>query len=58
MLLFAIRALHRVVFGSAITDAFGISSSRNMINMVIPVDKIDYVQAQDDYVCFRSEGKD
>ena len=23
---------------------------------VIPVDKIDYVQAQDDYVCFRSEG--
>ena len=35
VLLFAIRALHRVVFGSAITDAFGISSSRNMINMVI-----------------------
>jgi two-component system LytT family response regulator len=25
---------------------------------VIPVDKIDYVQAQDDYVCFRAEGKD
>lgn len=25
---------------------------------VIPVDKIDYVQAQDDYICFRSEGKD
>ena len=25
---------------------------------VIPVDKIDYVQAQDDYVCFHSEGKD
>jgi len=25
---------------------------------VIPVDKIDYLQAQDDYVCFRSEGKD
>jgi two-component system LytT family response regulator len=25
---------------------------------VIPVDRIDYVQAQDDYVCFRSEGKD
>jgi two-component system LytT family response regulator len=25
---------------------------------VIPVDKIDYVQAQDYYVCFRSEGKD
>jgi two-component system LytT family response regulator len=25
---------------------------------VIPVEKIDFVQAQDDYVCFRSEGKD
>ena len=25
---------------------------------VIPIDRIDYVQAQDDYVCFRSEGKD
>ena len=25
---------------------------------MIPVEKIDYVQAQDDYVCFRSEGKD
>jgi two-component system LytT family response regulator len=25
---------------------------------VIPVDKIEYVQAQDDYVSFRSEGKD
>jgi two-component system, LytTR family, response regulator len=25
---------------------------------VIPVHKIDYVQAQDDYVAFRSEGKD
>jgi two-component system LytT family response regulator len=25
---------------------------------VIPIEKIDYVQAQDDYVCFRSEGKD
>jgi len=24
---------------------------------VIPVSKIDYVEAQDDYVCFRSEGK-
>jgi hypothetical protein len=35
VLLFAIRALHRVVFGSAITAAFGISSSRNMINMVV-----------------------
>ena len=25
---------------------------------VLPVDKIDYVEAQDDYVCFKSEGKD
>jgi len=25
---------------------------------VIPVDKIDYVEAQDDYVCFRSAGKE
>ena len=25
---------------------------------VMPVEKIDYVQAQDDYVCFRCEGKD
>ena len=25
---------------------------------VIPVGRIDYVQAQDDYVCFRSEGRD
>jgi two-component system, LytTR family, response regulator len=25
---------------------------------VIPIEKIEYVQAQDDYVCFRSEGKD
>ena len=25
---------------------------------VIPVDRIDYVQAQDDYICFRSHGKD
>jgi two-component system LytT family response regulator len=25
---------------------------------VIPVDKVDYVQAQDDYVCFRAEGKE
>jgi two-component system, LytTR family, response regulator len=25
---------------------------------VIPIEKIDYVQAQDDYVCFRSEGRD
>jgi two-component system, LytTR family, response regulator len=25
---------------------------------VIPVDRIDYVEAQDDYVCFKAEGKD
>jgi len=25
---------------------------------VIPVEKIDYIQAQDDYVCFSSDGKD
>ena len=25
---------------------------------VIPVEKIDYVEAQDDYVCFKAEGKD
>jgi two-component system LytT family response regulator len=25
---------------------------------VLPVDKIDFVEAQDDYVCFKSEGKD
>ena len=24
---------------------------------VLPVEKIDYVEAQDDYVCFKSEGK-
>src|SRR5262249_10882917 len=24
---------------------------------VLPVSKIDYIEAQDDYVCFRSEGK-
>jgi two-component system LytT family response regulator len=25
---------------------------------VLPVEKIDYVQAQDDYICFRCEGKE
>lgn len=25
---------------------------------VLPMEKVDYVQAQDDYVCFRCEGKD
>jgi hypothetical protein len=35
VLLFAIRALHRVVFGDAVTSAFGIAPSRNMINFAI-----------------------
>jgi len=35
VLVFVIRALHRLVFGSAITAAFGISASRNMANMAI-----------------------
>lgn len=35
VLLFAIRALHRVVFGGVLQSAFGIASSRNMVNMVI-----------------------
>jgi two-component system LytT family response regulator len=25
---------------------------------VLPVDRIDYIEAQDDYVCFRAEGKE
>ncbi len=33
--LFLIRSLHRIVFGSVITSAFGIPSSRNTANMVI-----------------------
>ena len=24
---------------------------------MLPVDKIDYVEAQDDYVCFKADGK-
>ena len=41
----------------------GSTSSRVLVRdgsrvHVIPVEKIEYVQAQDDYVCFRSEGKD
>jgi two-component system LytT family response regulator len=41
----------------------GSASSRVLVRdgsrvHVIPVDKIEYVQAQDDYVSFRSEGKD
>ena len=35
VLLFAIRALHRVIFGGVLATAFGISSSRNMLNLVI-----------------------
>ena len=33
--LFAIRALHRLVFANVLTTAFGISSSRNMMNMAL-----------------------
>ena len=33
--LFVIRALHRLVFGDAITSAFGIPSSRNMMAMAV-----------------------
>ena len=33
--LFLIRSLHRVVFGSVITSAFGVSPSRNMFNMIL-----------------------
>ena len=35
VLLFAIRALHRVVYGDVLQSAFGIASSRNMANMVV-----------------------
>ena len=35
VLLFAIRALHRVVFGGVLQSAFGIPPSRNMLNMSI-----------------------
>jgi len=35
VLLFAIRALHRLVFGDVITSAFAIPSSRNMIAMIV-----------------------
>lgn len=35
VLLFAIRSLHRLVHGDLITAAFGISSSRNMVNLVV-----------------------
>lgn len=33
--LFLIRSLHRVVFGSVLTSAFGISASRNTVNMIL-----------------------
>lgn len=33
--LFAIRALHRLVFDDVLASSFGISSSRNMLNMAI-----------------------
>lgn len=41
----------------------GSTSSRVLVRdgsrvHVIPIEKIEYVQAQDDYVCFRSEGND
>lgn len=35
VLLFAIRALHRLFFGGMLASAFGIPSSRNTMNMVI-----------------------
>lgn len=33
--LFTIRALHRVIFGDVLATEFGISPSRNMVNMAI-----------------------
>lgn len=33
--LFAIRALHRLVYGDVLATAFSISRSRNLVNMVI-----------------------
>jgi hypothetical protein len=35
VLLFAIRAVHRIVFGDVLASAYGIAPSRNTINMVI-----------------------
>ena len=35
VVLFAIRALHRVVYAGVLSQAFGISSSRNTTNMII-----------------------
>ena len=33
--LFLIRSMHRLVFGSVLTSAFGISASRNTFNMIL-----------------------
>ena len=35
VVLFVIRALHRLVYGGVLTQAFGISSSRNTTNMLV-----------------------
>lgn len=35
VVLFALRALHRLVFASVLSSAFSITPSRNMINMVV-----------------------
>lgn len=35
VILFAIRSLHRLVYGDVLTQAFGIAPSRNMANMII-----------------------
>lgn len=35
VLLFAIRALHRVVYGDVLAQAFGITPSRNAVNAII-----------------------
>lgn len=35
VLLFTIRAIHRVVFGATLTSAFGIPGSRNTVNMIV-----------------------
>ena len=35
VVLFVIRALHRLVYGGVLTQAFGISGSRNTANMIV-----------------------
>ena len=35
VVLFVIRALHRLVYGGVLTQAFGISRSRNTANMIV-----------------------